>query len=222
MSHDDAMSHEDPRTTPPRPGPARRGFLPEPLARLLTHEARVFKSFGLWITRRRHQVGPADRAFGYARPQAATVYGLAFVCVVETVGVSFLVREWPAVHAALFVLDLYTVLLVLGMQAAAVTRPHVLTPDALRLRAGARADLIIPLAHIARVRAELRFQGAGGAAPEGVLELPVGSQTSLTVELTEPVTHVQLLGGRREVTAVRFHADESAELAKALRAATAG
>ncbi|WP_438294135.1 hypothetical protein [Streptomyces sp. HUAS TT7] len=198
-----------------------RGFLPDPVRRLAAHEARVLKSFGLWIARRQHQVQPGDRAFGYASPQAATVYGLTFVCLVETIGMSFLVRDWPAVHAVLLVLDLYTVILVLGMQAAAVTRPHVLTADTLRLRAGAHVDLVIPLDRIARIRRELKFQGAGGTVPGDVLELPVGSQTSLTVELTEPVTHVQLLGKRREVTVVRFHADESGELAKALTAAVA-
>lgn len=198
-----------------------RGFLPDSVRRLAAHEARVLRSFGLWIVRRRHQVGPGDRAFGYVSPQTATVYGLAFVCVVETIGVSFMVRDWPAVHAALLFLDVYTVVQVLGIQVAAVTRPHVLTPDALRVRAGARVDLVIPLAQIACIRRELKFQGAGGTVPDDVLELSVGSQTSLTVELTEPITHVQLLGKRREVTVVRFHADESGELAKALTAAVA-
>ncbi|MFI6683788.1 hypothetical protein [Streptomyces sp. NPDC050485] len=198
----------------------RLGFVQGTLRRLAAHELRMFTSFGLWIARRRHQVRSADRPFGYASPQAATVYGLAFVCVVETVGVSFMVRDWPAVHAVLLVLDLYTVLLVLGTQAVAVTRPHVLTPDTLRLRRGVQVDLAIPLAHITSVREELRF-GDGKATPEEVLDLAVGSQTSLTVELAAPVTHVQLLGKRRQVTTVRFHADRAGELAKALRAAVA-
>ncbi len=202
-------------------GRMRRGFLPEPIRRLAAHEGRVLGSFPLWIGRRRHQVGPDERAFRYASPQAATVYGLAFVCVVETVGVSFLVREWPAVHAVLLVLDLYTVLLVLGIQAAAVTRPHVLTARSLRVRAGARVDLTIPLHHISGVRRELRFQAPGGEAQDDVLELAVGAQTSLTLELTEPVTHVPLVGKPREVTTVRFHADESGELARALRSLVA-
>ncbi|MFF3693771.1 hypothetical protein [Streptomyces sp. NPDC002221] len=194
---------------------------PGVLRRLAAHEGRVLHSLALWIGRRTHQVGPQERAFGYARPQAATVYGIAFVCVIETVGVSLMVRQWPAVHAVLLVLDLYTVVVVLGIQAAAVTRPHVLGRDTLRIRAGARVDLVIPLARIARVRRELKFQGAVSAVPEDVLELAVGSQTSLTVELTEPVTHVRLLGEPRAVTSVRFHADESGELARALTAAVA-
>ncbi|MFI6053535.1 hypothetical protein ACIBCO_26045 [Streptomyces violascens] len=199
----------------------RHDFIPDPVRGLAAHEARMLKSFGLWITRRQHQVRPGDRAFGYTSPQTAMVYGLVFVCVVETIGVSFLVRDWPAVHAVLLLLDVYTVVQVLGMQVTAVTRPHVLTPDTLRVRAGARVDLAIPLARIARIRRELKFQGAGGRVPDDVLELSVGSQTSLTVELTEPITHVQLLGRRREVTVVRFHADESGELARALTAAVA-
>ncbi|MFJ8307898.1 MULTISPECIES: hypothetical protein [unclassified Streptomyces] len=199
----------------------RLGFIPGPLRRLAAHELRTFTSFGLWIARRRHQVRSADRPFGYASPQAATVYGLAFVCVVESVGVSFLVRDWPAVHAVLLVLDVYTVLLVLGTQAGAVTRPHVLTPDTLRLRRGVQVDLAIPLAHITSVRKELRFPDGSAPPPDDVLELAVGSQTSLTVELAEPVTHVQLLGKRRQVTTVRFHADQAGELAQALRAAVA-
>ncbi|MGW1865160.1 hypothetical protein ACWCPS_06330 [Streptomyces mauvecolor] len=198
-----------------------RNLLPEWVGRLSAHEARMLQSFGLWITRRRHQVRPGERAFGYAGPQAAMVYGLTFVCVVETIGVSFMVRDWPAVHAVLLLLDVYTVVQVLGIQATAVTRPHVLTPDTLRLRVGARVDLAVPLAHIAAIRRELKFQGAGATVPDDVLELSVGSQTSLTVELTEPITHVQLLGKRREVTVVRFHADESGELATALRAVVA-
>ncbi|MFE9553285.1 hypothetical protein ACFYOD_07350 [Streptomyces sp. NPDC006703] len=198
----------------------RLGFISAALRRLAVHELRVFAGFGLWITGRRHQVRPSDRAFGYAAPQAATVYGLTFVCVVETVGVSFMVRDWPTVHAALLVFDLYTVLLVLGMQAAAVTRPHVLSVDTLRLRRGAQVDLTIPLAHIISVRKELRFPD-GKATPQEVLDLSVGSQTSLTVELTEPVTHVRLLGKRQQVRTVRFHADEAGELVTALRAVVA-
>ncbi|MEU1144134.1 hypothetical protein ACFYO9_14180 [Streptomyces sp. NPDC005863] len=45
----------------------------------------------------------------------------------------------------------------------------------------------------------------------------MASTTSLTLELTEPVIAVGFLGGRREVSTVRLHADEPALLLAALR-----
>ncbi|MEU7579083.1 hypothetical protein AB0B50_15935 [Streptomyces sp. NPDC041068] len=47
---------------------------------------------------------------------------------------------------------MYGVVLMLGLHAASVTRPHVLSPDALRVRKGAHLDLRIPLALITTVR----------------------------------------------------------------------
>ncbi|MEV0986923.1 hypothetical protein [Streptomyces sp. NPDC049949] len=107
-------------------------------------------SLGLWVARRSHGVGEAGIAVGYARAQAPTAYGLVFVFVfvVETVGVSFMLAAYPVAHLVMRLLDLYTVLLVLGLHAAAVTRPHVVGPGELRVRRGARLDLRIPLERI--------------------------------------------------------------------------
>ncbi|MFI2199728.1 hypothetical protein ACH47Z_02860 [Streptomyces sp. NPDC020192] len=46
--------------------------------------------------------------------------------------------------------------------------------------------------------------------------LAVGSQTSVTLELTEPVPHLTLLGHRRDVRVVRLHADDPGGLVQAL------
>ncbi|MCP3756740.1 hypothetical protein [Streptomyces sp. TBY4] len=164
-------------------------------------------SLGLWVVRRPHGVGDGDIAVGYARAQASTSYGLAFFFLVETVGVSFMLAEHPVPHLVMLVLDLYTVLLVLGLHAAAVTRPHVVGPGGLRVRRGARLDLRIPLEAIASARYDLRFPDAN-KAEDGVLDVAVASQTSVTIELTRPVTAVSLLGRRTEVRTVRCHADE--------------
>ncbi|GLV96816.1 hypothetical protein Slala05_04480 [Streptomyces lavendulae subsp. lavendulae] len=164
-------------------------------------------SLGLWVARRRHGVGERDTAVGYARAQAPTSYGLAFVFAVETVGVSFMLAAYPVAHLVMLVLDLYTVFLVLGLHAAAVTRPHVVGPGGLRVRRGARLDLRIPLERIASARHDVRFPDAN-RTEDGVLDLAVASQTSITIELTRPVTVVGLSGRRTEVHTVRFHADE--------------
>ncbi|WP_409057420.1 hypothetical protein [Streptomyces sp. SYP-A7185] len=188
--------------------------VPEPVRRIVAHEVRALTSLALWVTRRRHGVREGDLAFGHARDQAAMLYGFVFVCVVETVGLAVLLRNFPTLHAITLFIDVYGVVLMLGVHAASVTRPHVLSADALRVRHGAHRDLRIPLGLIASASGERRFTHE---AADGVLDIPVASQTSLTLELTEPVTAVGFLGGRREVTTVRLHSDEPAKLLAAVR-----
>ncbi|WP_395371627.1 hypothetical protein OHU45_26710 [Streptomyces tubercidicus] len=195
--------------------------------RLAAHEGRWLRSLGWWVARRRIGVAPGERALGYAGAQAALVYGLAFVCGVETVGLGVLLAGKAVVHEVMLFIDVYTVLTVLGLQAAAVTRPHVLGAEVLRLRDGARREIRIPLERIATVRYDLRFgkeqRKGGGEGGDGsvVTELPVAGQTSVTVELSEPVVAVRLLGRRETVRTVRFHCDEAREAVAAIRAGMA-
>ncbi|MYS10113.1 hypothetical protein GTW71_27590 [Streptomyces sp. SID6041] len=200
-----------------RRGLSRREVLaelvPAPVLRIMGHELRIMASLGRWAARRPHGVEGVDGVFPHARDQAALMYGFAFVCVVETVGLSYLLADWPAVHAVVLVLDVYTVLFVLGLHAASATRPHTLTGDVLRLRQAAHVDVSVPLDRIASVRHELVF--SHGKA-EGELNLAVGSQTSLTVELTEPVDAPRFFGAPRPVRLIRFHADDARALYRAL------
>ncbi|MFF0748495.1 hypothetical protein [Streptomyces sp. NPDC004267] len=188
-------------------------IVPEPARRLVGHELRLLASLGRWIARRPDRGGPGAVAFPHARDQAALMYGFAFVCLVETAGMSYLLADWPAVHAVVLVLDVYTVLFVLGLHAASATRPHVLTADALRVRQAAHVDVRIPLDRIAAVRHEPLFSHEKA---DGELNLAVGSQTSLTLELTEDVDAPRLLGAPRPVRTVRLHADDSRALYRAL------
>ncbi|WMX47348.1 hypothetical protein [Streptomyces roseicoloratus] len=196
---------------------AVRVLVPEPARRLVGHELRLMASLGRWTARRPDLGGPGATAFPHARDQAALMYGFAFVCVVETVGVSYLLAEWPAVHAVMLVLDVYTVLFVLGLHAASATRPHLLTADALRVRQAAHVDVTIPLDRITAVRRETLFSHE---KKDGELNLAVGSQTSLTLELGEPVDAPRLLGAPRPVRLVRLHADDARALHRALTGAS--
>ncbi|MFJ4341278.1 hypothetical protein [Streptomyces sp. NPDC088915] len=206
-----------------RRGLARREavaeLVPAPVLRLLGHELRLFASLGRWVARRPHGTAGADGVFPHARDQAALMYGFAFVCVVETVGLSYLLARWPLVHGIVLVLDVYTVLFVLGLHAASATRPHVLAGGVLRLRQAAHVDLRIPLDRIASVRRETLFSHERA---DGELNLAVGAQTSVTVELTGPVDAPRLFGAPRPVRVVRVHADDPQALYGALtRARTA-
>ncbi|MFI5469301.1 hypothetical protein ACIA6D_03625 [Streptomyces cacaoi] len=194
------------RPQPAAPAPqehARSG--PSPAARFLSHERRVMESLIRWVTRRPHGIEGADAVFTHGRDQATTMYGLTFACVVETVALSYLLAGRPVIHTALLVVDVYTVLFILGLHAASRTRPHVLAGRTLRIRQAATIDIHLPLDQIASIRRETRFTHE---KKDGELNLPVGSQTSVTLQLAEPVNAPTFLGATRLVTVIRLHADE--------------
>lgn len=51
---------------------------------------------------------------------------------------------------------------------------------------------------------------------DGTLDLAVGSQTTVTVELAEPVEFVRPLGRRGSARTLRFHADDPRAVVAAL------
>ncbi|MGW0991845.1 hypothetical protein ACWD5V_00720 [Streptomyces sp. NPDC002523] len=95
----------------------------------------------------------------------------------------------------------------------------MLATDVLRVRHGVHTDLRIPLAAITTVRRETRISHERTV---GELDLAVGSQTSVTLELPAPVTQTTVLGRRREASVVRFHADDAATLVRELTRARTG
>ncbi|MEU6243856.1 hypothetical protein [Streptomyces sp. NPDC047024] len=192
-------------------------LVPTPVRRIVAHEVRALYALWLWTLRRR-QVPDGALAVPYAEPQAAMMYGLLFVSVVETVMLALLI-PWPLAHRILLVLDVYGIVLVLALHAACVTRPHLVGPDgSLRVRYGALFDLHLPADAIVSARVDRRYRGRGllHAGPDGELDLSVGGQTTVTVELAEPVPYVRPLGARGLVRTLRFHADDPRALVLAL------
>ncbi|MCX5014184.1 MULTISPECIES: hypothetical protein [unclassified Streptomyces] len=187
--------------------------------RLVRHELRATASLGWWALRRKHGVRAGDLAAGYTGPQTAMMYGMLFVSAIETVALAVLI-PWPAVHRVLLVLDVYGIVVVLALHAACVTRPHVVRPDgSLRIRYGALFDLVVPPDAVASVRVDRRYpQGRLVTVSEdGVLDLIVGSQTTVTLELTRPLPFTRPLGARGRARTIRFHADDPRALVTALR-----
>ncbi|MET7736613.1 hypothetical protein ABZT02_35475 [Streptomyces sp. NPDC005402] len=198
---------------------AVREAVPVTVRRLVLHELRALASLGRWVRRGTHGVRPGDLAAAYTGPQTAMMYGLLFVMVIETVGLALLI-PWPAVHRVILVLDLYGVVLVLALHAACVTRPHVVRPDgSLRIRYGALFDLAVPPDAVASVRVDRRYPEGGliTLSEDGVLDLIVGSQTSVTLELNRPLPFTRPLGATGKAHTIRFHADDPRALVSALR-----
>lgn len=180
---------------------------------LVRHELRLLASIGLWVARRRHGLGDGT-GFGYARGQGPMMLGFGFVMVIESITMSVLLRNYPAVQRVWLMVDVYTLVLILGMHAASVVRPHVLDAGHLHVRRAAHVDLHIPLEKIARVRRELRHSHERA---EGELDLAIGAQTTVTLELAEPVAHFTFLGRRQDIRLVRFHADDADNLVRRLK-----
>lgn len=189
--------------------------VPATARRLLRHEVRGMTSLVRWVARRRHGVGEGDLAAPYTAPQTAMMYGLLFVSVVETVALALLI-PWPLVHRIMLVVDVYGVLMVLALHASCVTRPHVVGADgSLLVRWGALFDMPIASGLISSARVERRYPDGSLIKidePGGTLDLIVGGQTTVRLELTEPVEFVRPMGARGTATVVRFHADDPAAL----------
>lgn len=195
---------------------ALKQLAPEPVLRFVLHELRIMASLLRWAARRQHGVKGADAVFTHGRDQAVMMYGLTFACVIETAVVSFLLADWPVVHSIFLVVDVYTVLFVLGMHAASVTRPHVLADGTLRIRQAAHVDFPVPLDQIASIRRQTLFTHS---KKDHELNMPIGSQTSITLELTEPLNVPRFLGAPRPVQVIRLHADDSKSLYDAVEQA---
>ncbi|MFJ8601742.1 hypothetical protein ACIREM_24110 [Streptomyces shenzhenensis] len=196
--------------------------VPAPVRRLAAHELVLSASLLRWVFRRgSHGVRDGDLPVRYTAGQTAVMFGFLFVGVVETVALALLI-PWPVVHAVTLVLDIWGCYFVLALHASCVVRPHVIGADgSLRLRYGALVDIRIPADRIASVRLERKFPESRLAAVDenGVADLAVGGQTTVTVELTEPVRYVRVLGRPAKARAFRFYADDAAPAVAALRAA---
>lgn len=189
---------------------AVRAVVPVAVRRLMVHELRALHSLGVWAVRRRHRIPEGALPFSYTEPQTGTMWAFFFASVLETV-VLALVIPWPLVHLILLVVGVYGTVLIVALHAACVTRPHVVGADgSLRLRYGALFDLRVPASLITVARVERRYDGGGLVRVDGNggLDLAVGSQTTVTVELAEPVEFVRPLGRGGSARTLRFHADD--------------
>lgn len=192
-------------------------LVPVVVRRLVAHQVRALHSLGLWALRRR-QVPDGALAVAYTAPQTAMTYALLVLSVTETIVLAWAI-PWPLLHTILLVMDVYGVVLLLALHAACVVRPHLVGCDgSLRIRYGVLFDLHVPATALAAARVERRCPDGGllHVSTDGVLDLAVGNQTTVTVELAEPVEFVRPLGARGSARTLRFHADDPHALASAL------
>jgi hypothetical protein len=187
-------------------------LVPDQVRRIVGFDLKGMVSLALWVARRRHGVPYGATAVSYSRAQTSTMVIFLFAMVVEPVGAEILLRAFGApvgLRTVILVVDAYTVLIVLAVIAACITRPHVVSADEVRIRYGAFFDLRVPREQIAQVRQVRNFNENGTVKVQNDrLAVAVASQTNLILELTEPITAVRPLGRRAEVRMIRFFADD--------------
>lgn len=184
-------------------------------ARTTATRVRVLlHSLVLWL-RRRTDVPPGSVAIGYGRDARLTGWALFAVSAVETAAVHMLV-PWDAVRAVLLLAGVVATVLLLASLADTAVRPHLLTGDVLRLRAGSALAVDVPLVAIASVARRRAETARPVGLADGVLVLGSGGQTDVELVLAAPL---HLAAGRHvgEVTTVRFAADVPAATVNAVQ-----
>ncbi|WP_264887453.1 hypothetical protein [Dietzia sp. NCCP-2495] len=196
----------------------------DPYLRMITFELGTLASLGRWIARRPDVPGGAV-PIGYSLGTLGMPAALAVAALIELVALHLLI-PWPTVRLVLDLLGVYALLVVLGMLAGRIVRPHLLTSDELVLRSGPHGCARIPLDALAAVRLDRRLSPTNAelVSEPGreILALPGADGTRLTLALARPVAAT--VPGMpwssppaREVTEVRLHVDDDA--ADQLRAA---
>ncbi|OLT25459.1 hypothetical protein BJF79_12650 [Actinomadura sp. CNU-125] len=191
---------------------AYRTIVPVQVRRVMAFDKDGLVSLCMLVARRRHGVPAGAVGVGYSKGQTGIQLAFLSAMVIELVGAELLLRALgapDAVRLAVLVVDGYSVLIVLAVVAACVTRPHVVSDEEVRVRYGAFFDLRIPRDKIAAVRTVRNYDESGLVrVDDGRLAVAVASQTNVLIELTEPITAVRPLGKREEVRSVRFYADD--------------
>lgn len=196
--------------------------VPLRVRRVMGFDTKGLVSLVLWAARRKHGVPPGATEVSYWREPLPVLLLWIFVMAVEAVATELVLRAVGApfgLRMVLLALDLYGLLIGIAVAAAMVTRPHVVTDDELRIRSGAFFDLRVPRELIESVRVARRFDEKSQIrAEDGQLAVSAGSQTSVVVHLSAPVTFMRPLGRTGEATTIRFFADAPREAAAALAA----
>ncbi|TYK47198.1 hypothetical protein [Actinomadura decatromicini] len=194
-------------------------LVPYPVRRIVGFDAKGLVSIVLLVARRRHGVPKGAVALSYSGAQTTLQLAFLFAMLLETVVVELLLRgvDAPgALRGAVLMIDVYSILIVVAVIAACVTRPHVLSDGELRIRYGAFFDLRVPRGSISAVRVARNYDERGMVRiGDGKLSVAVAAQTNVIVELDAPITVVRPLGGRDTARTIRFYADDPAALATA-------
>lgn len=170
-------------------------------------ELALYRSLARWVARR-PDVPAGATPVGYAQLVGPMLWLWIFGSATETVAVELVLRHIDAawaetVRLPLLVLGIWGVLWMLGMLASYRVRPHLIDPDGLRIRSGARTWVDVPLHAVTGTRSvEHELPGTIRAVhlDDELLLVGVSGRTNVELALDGPTV---LRTSKGEVTADR-------------------
>jgi hypothetical protein len=179
----------------------------------LKYELRLWEALFRWAFRRPHRVEPGTVRFSYSGA-VAMLFGVFIGLSAVEIPILHLLLPWPTARAISVMAGAYGLFWMIGLLATLRTHPHLVGPSGLRIRNSTTVDVAVGWADVQAVRVRRRSLPPGGHTQveengnQRVLSLGVGSQTSVDVMLSRPLTVAVKKTGGAPVTQIRFHADD--------------
>ncbi|MFI6763739.1 hypothetical protein ACIBF5_31910 [Micromonospora sp. NPDC050417] len=187
------------------------------LRRALATEGAMWRSLYVWMRHRPLPLTPGDEPYGYlgvVKPILGVFIGLSVVEIPIFDLIVTHVVPWQPARWIVLVLGVWGVLWMIGLFASMKLNPHVVSDAGVRVRMGAGIDFTIAWERIDTVGKVYRSLPSGKSVQveevgeRRVLQIVVGSQTSVDIRLRQPTTF-ELPKGRTDlVDEVRLYADD--------------
>lgn len=203
---------------PPLTGSARWARLGR---RATAMEAAGWRAMGRTIARR--PVVPAgSTGHSWDQPLRAVLMTFLIVSALEVVIVDIITARWPWVRFPLLVLGIWGVLFMVGMWLANRTRPHLVGPDGITVRAGSDLEIVLPWDRIESVErrrrtiAEPPTAALVGDPETQALVFAIQDSTQIDIDLAEPLM-VEIQETTVTVRSVRIAVDDPTAFLSAVR-----
>lgn len=211
-------------------------LLPAAVARLITHEPRIFAALFRWSFRRT-RLGEGEFSYHKRSLLRSLMPMMIFVLPVELFIVHlfvYLLTPWEWITWALLILEIYAFSWLLGLYASLITHPYSLEETGLRLHHGVFAEGSIPYSQIMDVareesKAPSYSDGLQHSFADDALYLATSGKTDVVLALNEPTSLRGFIRDSKPASYVYLAADDPRGLAsgilertEALAASTVG
>lgn len=193
-------------------------MLPRRVARFVALEPRIWFCLFRWVFRRR---SPDACTFGYSKGSSVGVFVIAvlFSAPVETLLFELLI-PWHWLKVLFLILDIYSLIWLLGFAASLAVLPHRMTVRGIHIYYGIGAHGFLPYATIASVRRQrLMVSGRDGChvdAERQTASISVGGVTTVTLHVRQPVTLRRIFDSTPPIATLHLAVDEPERFVNAL------